>query len=481
MKKERFKTLKKFLKIPLMVFAFTLLFFMASPTEEAHAHEGYIKNKTFKISNLGKDAKVTIRFVDDYGKFNGSKDLGSTTGTKITKKWPNKSCKAGTISVEIKNGTATVVMKNVDCHETTPYFVVTSGTKKGHAPNNFEVTEEGETGMDKDTGVAHRREKEYFREDECKVYGGVGFCADEITLNWDPKWLYINFCSPSGTSLGEASYIYGNDEFLEPDVSVEYPDWYDWSIVSTWSLKKGDSTVAFTEGDEMDDYVLENGVAGFDKDGEAKTKTIKVYYINKAPSVSMSSTNNQAGKQTVKIHVKDDEYIKNYYWGTDGEDYKNNKKYSKTGSYTDEEDYRNITVSEGGTYYLTAVDGWGAVTTKEYTFYEVTWDANGGTCSTPKYVVYSGKSVIAPSVSRKGFTTNGWTNKTFGTVKPGETAGPIESDVTFKTSWNASKLTVKYYSSSGTSWGSQTLTYGTSTKLNNASKSRNEIAGGCIT
>ena len=124
------------------------------------------------------------------------------------------------------------------------------------------------------------------------------------------------------------------------------------------------------------------------------------------PTVSISTTNNVATSQTVTLTLNDNVGIAGYYWGTNSS-YSSNTYTSVSGSPTTKSITK--TVSDSGTYYLTAKDSSGNVSsTQSITFYKTTLNANNGSVS-PSYVITkSGNSFTLPTPTRSGYTFDGW-------------------------------------------------------------------------
>lgn len=123
------------------------------------------------------------------------------------------------------------------------------------------------------------------------------------------------------------------------------------------------------------------------------------------PAVEMSATNNAASSQTVTVSISDDGGIAGYYWGTNADYTKN--AYTAVGS-----GLTNITaektVTQEGTYYLTAKDISGNVSeTYSISFVKTSFNTNSDSVL-DSVLTESGKSFILPVPQKSGYTFVGW-------------------------------------------------------------------------
>lgn len=151
---------------------------------------------------------------------------------------------------------------------------------------------------------------------------------------------------------------------------------------------------------------------------------------NTAPTASVSATNNVAASQTATLSMNDNVGIVGYYWGTNSNYTNNNYTTSTNTSVTK-------TVSDAGTYYLTAKDTSGNVSsTVSITFYKTTLNANGGTVSPASVLTKSGNSFTFPTPTRSGNTYQGW-NTSSSAASGVKTLTPT-SNTTYYAVWKAS-------------------------------------------
>ena len=122
-----------------------------------------------------------------------------------------------------------------------------------------------------------------------------------------------------------------------------------------------------------------------------------------------------------------------------------------TRNYDLGESVSNLATS--GTVTLTAM--WTANT------YTVTFDANGGTCTTAsKSVTYDSTYGTLPTPERTGYTFAGWyTDKTNGSKVVSTTKVAITSAQTLYARWKANTYTVKFNSQGGSTVADKTVTY----------------------
>ncbi len=126
----------------------------------------------------------------------------------------------------------------------------------------------------------------------------------------------------------------------------------------------------------------------------------------KNPSCAISTTKNIESSQTVSLELYDNIGIAGYYWGT-------NSNYSSNTYTSISKAPQNTTISKtisnSGTYYLTAKDTKGNIsTTVSITFYKIALNANGGSVS-PSYILApKGYSFTFPIPSKTNNKYMGW-------------------------------------------------------------------------
>ena len=141
------------------------------------------------------------------------------------------------------------------------------------------------------------------------------------------------------------------------------------------------------------------------------TKTITVTVPdNDKPTASITSSNNVAVSQTATLTMSDTGGLAGYYWGTNAS-YLGNTYTAITGTNKT----MTKTVSEPGTYYLTAKDSAGNVSsTVSKTFYKTSLNANGGSVSPANVLTMSGNSFTLPTPTRSGYSFKNWNTKSDG-------------------------------------------------------------------
>ena len=152
-----------------------------------------------------------------------------------------------------------------------------------------------------------------------------------------------------------------------------------------------------------------NAVKTLSPSSNATYYAVWSYVDSQKPTASLSSTNNVASSQTVTISLSDNVGIKGYYWGTSSS-YSNNS-YTSTSSTG-----ISKTVDSAGTYYATAVDTSGNVSsTISITFYKTTLNANGGSVSQTSVLTKSGNSFTFPTPTRSIYSYVGWSTSSSAT------------------------------------------------------------------
>lgn len=173
---------------------------------------------------------------------------------------------------------------------------------------------------------------------------------------------------------------------------------------------------------------------------------------NEKPIVSLSSTNTVSSSQTVTISLSDNIGIKGYYWGTNSTYF--NNTYTTTSSTG-----ISKTVDSAGTYYATAVDTSGNVSsTVSITFYKTTLNANGGSVNPTSVLTKSGNPFTFPTPTRSNYSYVGWS--TSSTATSGVKTLSPSSNATYYAVWSyvdSQKPTVSLSSTNNVA-SSQTVT-----------------------
>ena len=177
-----------------------------------------------------------------------------------------------------------------------------------------------------------------------------------------------------------------------------------------------------------------NAVKTLSPSSNATYYAVWSYVDSQKPTASLSSTNNVASSQTVTISLSDNVGIKGYYWGTNSS-YSNNS-YTSTSSTS-----ISKTVDSSGTYYATAVDTSGNVSsTVSITFYKTTLNANGGSVSPTSVLTKSGNSFTFPTPTRSNYTYVGW--GTSSSASSGVKTLTPSSNITYYAVWQISYETI---------------------------------------
>lgn len=155
------------------------------------------------------------------------------------------------------------------------------------------------------------------------------------------------------------------------------------------------------------------------------------------PAVSVASTNNVASSQTVTMKMSDGQSgIAGYYCGTANPETTAVTYTAFTGSET------TYQVSADGTYYFSAKDATGNVTTKTLTFHKLTLNGNGGTC-TPGYLIgLKGNNISLPAATRTGYTYQGWAETNNATT--GSSAAQFTANRTLYAVWKVNYYTLNF-------------------------------------
>lgn len=179
--------------------------------------------------------------------------------------------------------------------------------------------------------------------------------------------------------------------------------------ISNGSTKRIYAPSRSGEAKDIYGFTYDSGYLVIDRfnrpDFTADTKTkyqLRVPYDTKAPTVTMSYTNDTAAYQKVTIKISDNNSIAGYYWGKDATPSAN--KYTATHS-------NSVTeyVSESGTYYLTAVDTAGNLSnTVSAEFCSTRLETDGGNVSASTIISVKGKLISLPVPSRNGYDFIGW-------------------------------------------------------------------------
>jgi len=189
-----------------------------------------------------------------------------------------------------------------------------------------------------------------------------------------------------------------------------------------WSTGSSSSTVTYRAGDNYSN--------------NANQTLYAVWSDTAEPTATISCTNNLAASQTLTLKFTDNAGIAGYYWGTSSI-YSNNA-YTSTGSTS-----VTKTVSSAGTYYLTAKDAAGNLSsTVKIALYEIRLNANGGSVSPSSVLISGSNSFTFPTPSRSGYTYQGWA--TSGTASSGIKSLTPTENATYYAIWAKAKHTVTY-------------------------------------
>ena len=145
------------------------------------------------------------------------------------------------------------------------------------------------------------------------------------------------------------------------------------------------------------------------------------------PAATISATEAVSSSQTVTLAMTDNAALAGYYWGT-SISYADNPYITvpNFNAYTVYE-----TVSSAGTYYLTAKDTSGNISTTAFqTFFETVLDAKGGSVTPERIVSISGSSFVLPEPYCMNNTFETWSTKSDGsgtTYNAGDLYQPSEN------------------------------------------------------
>ncbi|MCR5151287.1 MAG: InlB B-repeat-containing protein [Clostridiales bacterium] len=240
------------------------------------------------------------------------------------------------------------------------------------------------------------------------------------------------------------------------DTSVCSASWGDWNgmtcPLTITGKSGGTTTLTITSKDEDTKIVY-----------DTKTITVTVPDTSK-PSASISATNNVASSQTATLSLSDNLNLGGYYWGTSS-NYSDNTYTAVSGTSKSV----TKTVSSAGTYYLTAKDAAGNISsTVSKTFYKTTLNANSGSVSPSSVITMSGNSFALPSPTRTGYSFKNWNTNSSGTGT-GNSAGASykpTGNVTLYAQWTESTKPAGSISSTNNVASSQTVTLSLSDNLN---------------
>jgi len=170
------------------------------------------------------------------------------------------------------------------------------------------------------------------------------------------------------------------------------------------------------------------------------------------PTASVTSTNNVADSQTLTFTLSDNDALAGYYFGTNT-NYKNNLYTISSSTSVD------LVVSEAGTYYFTAKDATGNVSsTISVTFYATTFNGNGGDLNGLSTIITkAGNSFDASAATRDGYTFAGWSTDVDATE--GLNTITVNSDQTYYAVWTDATAPSATISSTNNVASSQTLTF----------------------
>ena len=156
--------------------------------------------------------------------------------------------------------------------------------------------------------------------------------------------------------------------------------------------------------------------------------------LEQAPSASITSTNTLTTSQTVTLSFSDDLGVSGYYWGTN-RTYSSNMYTSILSTVTSV----TKTISSAGTYYLTAKDTSGNLSsTASVTFYKTTFNSNGGSVSPSYIITKGGSSITLPTPIKNGFIYDGWSTSSNAT-SGSKTITP-SSNSTYYAVWTAESI-----------------------------------------
>lgn len=113
------------------------------------------------------------------------------------------------------------------------------------------------------------------------------------------------------------------------------------------------------------------------------------------------------------------------------------------------------TVTTPGTYRLkirSATSYYGTITVIVKDKFTVSYNSNGGSSTPSSTTVNEGSSVTLPTVTRTGYTLNGWYTASSGGTKVGNAGASYKptSSLTLYAQWNANKYTLTYNANGGT-------------------------------
>ncbi len=144
-----------------------------------------------------------------------------------------------------------------------------------------------------------------------------------------------------------------------------------------------------------------NNSPNFDAGTRAQYQ-VRVPYDTQPPTAHIASTNAVAATQTVTLTLTDNAAIAGYYWGTDPL-VSGNPYFATTAASA------TRTVTQPGTYYLTAKDAMGNLSrTQTITYYRTTLEADGGGVTPASVLTPAGASFALPTPARGGYTFKGW-------------------------------------------------------------------------
>ena len=271
-----------------------------------------------------------------------------------------------------------------------------------------------------------------------KYNASLSSSKSSISLNLDGTNSATLRITPSGAYPGKISMSKSYDSSI---ANIEFQEWDGMvAVYSVTGIKAGSTTAVFSL---KENYTEDKMIVA------TKTVPISVSDTTK-PIASISSTNNVATSQTVTLSLSDNDGIAGYYWGTSS-NYSSNTYTSTTSTSITK------TISSAGTYYLTAKDRSGNVsTTQSITFYKTTLNANSGSVS-PSYVITkSGNSFTFPIPTRSGYEYKGWGATSISAM--GATSLSPTSNKTYYAVWHDSTKPTCSISSTNNVATSQTVT-----------------------
>lgn len=179
------------------------------------------------------------------------------------------------------------------------------------------------------------------------------------------------------------------------------------TLIKSTSYKNNDCTWFSFVPEEIGEYKIKTSVSG-KLNGSFEDTVIAIDETK--PSVeTIISSNKISSSQTLSIEISDNHEIAGYYWGKSS-NYNDNDYTSSSSKYILK------TITEPGTYYLTAEDKSGNLSdTTPITFYRTILNANGGTVSVSNILTLEGETILLPTPTKNGYTYEGWSTSSTAT------------------------------------------------------------------